>query len=185
MMRLASIFFNLLVGLAGLAAFGNGALAQACNVVIDQMNFGTVQSVNLTTSTTVATMTVDCTGQAGQTIRLCPSLQSGDVAHTTNGTYKVRVSLFSDANTTMPLQAGVDILLDGSGAGQATQSIYGRLSQSSPGIKSGQHTATLNLALFGSYLSTGALCSAPVSAALRPTGVSRAATRVKAVSPKP
>lgn len=184
MTRLASSFVGLLMGLVGLAAFGDGAMAQACNVVIDQMNFGTVASANLTTSTTVATMTVDCNGLAGQTIRLCPSLQTGDVVNTTNGTYKLRVSLFSDANTTLPLQAGVDIVLNGSGAGQATQTIYGRLSQNSPGIKSGQHSANLNLALFGSYISTGALCSAPVAAAFRPAGVSRTVTSLKAVSPK-
>ena len=183
MTRLAGIFVKLVIGATGLMVFGSVAMAQSCSVSIDQMNFGQVMPANLPTSGTVSTVTADCTGQANETIRLCPSLQGGNVMNVSASDYQLYVTLYSDVNHQVPWQSGIDIVLDGSGAGHATLSIYGRLTQSSKAFKSGQYAGVVNLALLGNYISTGPICGAGAQA-LRPAGVPKAVTSVKAVSAK-
>lgn len=180
MTRLAGIFAKLVMGVAGFVMFGGAAMAQSCSVSIDQLNFGQVRLANLASSGTVATVTANCTGQANETIRLCPSFQGGDIANVSASGYQLHVNLYSDANYQIPWQSGIDILLDGTGTGHATLSIYGRMSRIGASFKGGQYTGVINLALLGNYVSTGPLCGAG-SQALRPA-VTKAVTSVKAVS---
>ncbi len=183
MTRLARVFANLAIGAIGLAAYGSVAMAQSCSVAIDQMNFGQVRLADLPTSGTVSTVTADCTGQANETIRLCPSFQGGDIMHISGSGNQVHVNLYSDVNYQIPWQSGIDIVLDGSGAGHATLSIYGRMSRIAGSFKGGQYAGVINLALLGNYISTGPICGAGAQA-LRPAGVPKAVGSVKAVSAK-
>lgn len=181
MTRLAGILAKLAIGAMGLMGFGSVAIAQSCSVSIDQLNFGQIRLANLSTSGTVSTVTADCTGQANETIRLCASFQGGDIMNVSASGYLLRVNLYSDVNYQIPWQSGIDIVLDGTGTGHATKSIYGRMSQISGSFKGGQYTGVINLALVGTYVSTGPICGAG-SQSLRPAGVPKTVTSVKAVS---
>lgn len=175
---------KLAMGILVLVAFASGAQAQSCSVSIDQMAFGQVRLADLAVSGTVATVTADCTGQANETIRLCPSFQGGDVSHISAPGNQVHLNLYSDVSYLIPWQSGIDILLDGTGTGHATLSIYGRLSQNSGAFKGGQYTGVINLALLGNYISTGPICGAGAQALRQPASVAKAAAKVKAVSAK-
>ena len=182
MTRLTGMFIRLAISVIGSMMFGNVAMAQSCSVSIDQMNFGKLTQSSLSSSGTVATVRADCTGQANETIRLCPSFQSGGIANISASGYQLHVSLYSDVNHQVPWHSGIDIVLNGAGAGHATIPIYGRIAQGSRVIKSGQYAGVIDLALVGTYLSTGSICGGGAHA-LRPP-VTKPATSIKAVSAK-
>lgn len=97
MTRLVRNLVALAMVLAGAIAFGGMANAQSCSSSVDQMNFGTVRTSQFPNSGGVSTITVVCDGTPGEIIRLCPSVQGGDIVNTTSAAYTIHVALFNDA----------------------------------------------------------------------------------------
>ena len=167
--------------LAALLGGYSQAWAQSCTVSLDQLNFGKVRLADLAASGTVATLTADCSGRTGETIRLCPTVQSGLLNHARDSASHLRLNLFLDPSHHIPLQSGLDILLGGpSGIGHATMTVYGLISPYAGPFKGGDYHATVNLGLVGAYLSAGPpLCS---TTAVARRFVAPARTPVKAVA---
>jgi spore coat protein U-like protein len=170
--------------LMGLSVFSASARAQTCTISFEQMNFGSLRTVALSSKGTISAMTANCVGQPNQIIRVCPSFQNTELMHATDPKSKLRLNLFSDAGYQMPMPVGMDVALDASGNGRETLSIYGKVAQGGS-LKSGQYHAALTVFTTVSYLATGALCAVNPGSQRMPAVASRAAPpTVKAVAAK-
>ena len=155
------------------------ALAQACQVSVDPLAFGSLTRTKVSSAVTRATVRASCTGEPGQTIRLCPQVSTAAIASAKNPASQVGLALFSDPNTQLPFKGGIDIALGPNGMGQASAPIYARLSLAGQAVATGAYQGNVDLGLIGSYISTGAVCrgSGPSTPAIARSGGSRIAVR--------
>lgn len=131
------------------AAFATaaGAQAQSCTATIDNLSFGTV---NLTTGLpydTNGTMQISCSGTAGSTVRVCPNIGAGS-GGTSGGSPRLMTgapagslayNIFQDSGhnvvwgsvlggTGGATPPQIDIVLDGTGSGSASRTVYASVS---------------------------------------------------------
>ena len=163
--------------LIAIAGFTAGAHAQTCTASMDQLAFGTVKLGGLGQMRASSRITVTCTGMPNETVRLCPTASEGEVTRSTGGA-ALKMTLYSNFNQKTLWTDGIDIALDGTGAGQASRSIEARLSNALGSGRAGQYTGSFNPTFIGSYVSAGPLCDAGAggAAALRGAAVARKAT---------
>lgn len=162
-----------LAALSAIALLSQAApvLAQACNVSVQAMAFGSLKTQSMTNASGVATISASCTGLPYETIRLCPQTSTGDVPHATSGD-TASLALYSDSMRTTPLSGGFDIGLDGTGNGTGSLTLYGRLSPKTGPLRPGTYSATVSLNMIGNYVSEGAFCAA-AAPTLTPTAALR------------
>jgi len=138
--RIIAVAFCVLVGGAA------PALAQSCSFTISNLNFGSVNLAANTPFTSTATYAASCTGTANATVRTCPNIDVGSGGSTSgsprfllNGATPLNFNLYQDGSYTSVWGSNlwgfsgsyasptIDVALNGSGSGSASQTIYGQL----------------------------------------------------------
>src|SRR5262245_60382649 len=160
-MRMRSAILHYVIGaLVVLGALAHSAPAQAapisCGFTITNLNFGTVDLTLNTTIDSTATLSANCTGDAGTVVRVCPNINAGSGGTTTgsprfmlSGSDKLNFDLYQDAARTVVWGSylwahssytapTIDITLNGGGSGSATATIYGRIRQRATGAAAWQ-----------------------------------------------
>jgi spore coat protein U-like protein len=163
--------------IVAIAGFTTSAHAQTCTASMDQLAFGTVKLGGLGQMRASSRITVTCTGLANETVRLCPTASEGEVTRLTGGA-ALKLTLYSNFNQKTLWNDGIDIALDGTGAGQASRTIEAGLSNALGSGKAGQYTGLFNPMFEGNYVSAGPRCAAGAggAAALRVAPALRKAT---------
>lgn len=134
------------------------AVAQSCSFSVSSVSFGTVDTLSGSNDDTTATVSINCSGIGGRTIRLCPNLGygSGGVTETNRRmisganalTYQLYSStwggtiwgsdLFADAPTPPPLSLTLSVL----GSGSTSATIYARAFGGQSTVPAGPYTST-------------------------------------------
>ncbi len=166
-MSLRSAILRLAIGaLAGAAAIAWSMPAHAaalnCTFTITNLSFGTVDLTQNTTIDTTATFTANCTGNSGLAVRVCPNINAGAGGTTTgsprfmlSGSDKLNFDLYQDAARTVIWGSylwsfssftapTIDITLNGSGAGSATATIYGRIRAGQQALPPGSYSSSFS-----------------------------------------
>jgi spore coat protein U domain-containing protein, fimbrial subunit CupE1/2/3/6 len=139
----------------GVAIAATPALAQSCSFTISNPVFGNINVTANTVFTTTSTFSASCTGLPNATVRTCPNVNVGTGGSTTgnprfllNGAQQLNFNLYQDSayatvwGSNLWGFAGsypsptVDIVLNGSGVGSATRTMYGQVwagQQTKPG----------------------------------------------------
>jgi spore coat protein U-like protein len=123
------------------------ASAQSCNFSISALDFGNINVAANSPFTSTANFSVTCTGTAGSTVRVCPNIDagsggtsSGDPRLLTSGAKQMNFNLFQDGAYTTVWGSNlwgfsgsfpsptIDVALDSNGNGNASRTIYGRVS---------------------------------------------------------
>jgi spore coat protein U-like protein len=133
-----------------------------CTFTITNLSFGTVNLAQNTTIDTTATFTANCTGNSGQNVRICPNINAGSGGTTTgsprfmlSGTDKLNFDLYQDAARTVIWGSylwsfssftapTINITLNGSGAGSATATIYGRIRAGQQALPPGSYSSSFS-----------------------------------------
>jgi spore coat protein U-like protein len=159
------------------------ANAQSCNFSISNLDFGSINLASNTTFTSTASLSVSCTGTANSTMRVCPNIDagsggttSGDPRFLLNGGQPLNYNLFQDGAYTAVWGSylwgysgsfpspTIDITLNGSGIGNGTRTIYGKISAGqqtlaagayASGFVGGQTTMAYDYATFGTCATIG------------------------------
>ncbi len=126
--------------------FPTHAAPISCGFTITNLSFGTVDLTLNTAFDITATLSANCTGDAGVVVRVCPNINAGSGGTTTgsprfmlSGSDKLNFDLYQDASRTVVWGSylwayssytapTIDITLNGGGTGSATATIYGRIS---------------------------------------------------------
>jgi spore coat protein U-like protein len=130
----------------GIVAAAGPAMAQSCSFTISTLNFGTIDLTANTPFTSTATYSASCTGTANTTVRTCPNIDAGSGGSTSgsprfllNGATQLNFNLYQDGSYTSVWGSNlwafagsypsptVDVALNGSGSGSASQTIYGQV----------------------------------------------------------
>ncbi len=138
--------------LLGIAMLSYPAHAQTCTYSITNIVFSGVDVTLNQTFDTTGTLTINCTGNAARTVRVCPNIGTG-TGNTTasnprqlaNGANRMNFNIYQDfARTTIwgshlwaysPTPPTIDIPLAPAGSGSATRTLYAR-------VNAGQQTLT-------------------------------------------
>jgi len=134
------------VASAGLATAVDPAFAQSCSFSISNLNFGSINLSANTPFTSTATYSASCTGTANTTVRTCPNLDVGSGGSTTgnprfllNGAAQLNFNLYQDGSYASVWGSNlwgfagsypsptIDVALNGSGSGSASQTLYGQV----------------------------------------------------------
>jgi spore coat protein U-like protein len=166
-MRLRSAILQFaLCTLAGAAAVAWPLPAHAapisCGFTITNLSFGTVDLTLNTVFDITATLSANCTGDAGVVVRVCPNINAGSGGTTTgsprfmlSGSDKLNFDLYQDASRTVGWGSylwayssytapTIDITLNGGGAGSATATIYGRISAGQQVLPPGSYSSAFS-----------------------------------------
>jgi len=166
-MRMRSAILHYVIGaLVVLGALAHSAPAQAapisCGFTITNLNFGTVDLTLNTTIDSTATLSANCTGDAGTVVRVCPNINAGSGGTTTgsprfmlSGSDKLNFDLYQDAARTVVWGSylwahssytapTIDITLNGGGSGSATATIYGRISSGQQALPPGSYSSSFS-----------------------------------------
>lgn len=145
----------------GFVAAADPALAQSCSFTISGLNFGSVNLAANTQFTSTATYTASCTGTANTTVRTCPNVDvgsggsaSGNPRFLLNGATQLNFNLYQDGayasvwGSNLWAFAGsypsptIDVTLDGSGVGSASQTLFGQISAGQPTSPAGVYSSS-------------------------------------------
>src|SRR5215813_5503486 len=166
-MRLCSSILHCAIGaLVAVCAITHPAPAQAtpisCGFTITNLNFGTVDLTLNTTIDSTATLSANCTGDAGTVVRVCPNINAGSGGTTTgsprvmlSGSDKLNFDLYQDSARTVVWGSylwayssytapTIDITLNGGGAGSATATIYGRIGSGQQALPPGSYSSAFS-----------------------------------------
>jgi spore coat protein U-like protein len=130
----------------GVAVAAAPALAQTCSFTISNLDFGTINVTANVAFTSTATYSASCTGTANTTVRTCPNIDVGSGGSTSgsprfllSGATKLNFNLYQDGSYTSVWGSNlwgfagsypsptIDVVLNGSGSGSASQTIYGQV----------------------------------------------------------
>ncbi len=122
------------------------AAAQSCNFNISNLSFGNIDVTTNSTFTSTATFSASCTGTASATVRVCPNIDAGSGGTSTgsprlmlSGGDQLNFNLYQDGGYTTVWGSNlwgfsgtfpsptIDITLNGSGSGNANQTIFGQV----------------------------------------------------------
>lgn len=160
------------------------ANAQTCTFAIQDLNFGPIDGLFLSTTETTATLTAICTGTPGANLKVCPNLGEGTggadslTRFMTSGTNSVRYSIrYSNGTGTrwgsylwpyVARSPRIDISLGILGTGTATATLYGRIPTGQPSVPPGVYTSFMsgvpNVAMDYQY-GSGGNCNTQMSGA--------------------
>jgi spore coat protein U domain-containing protein, fimbrial subunit CupE1/2/3/6 len=166
-MRLRSAILHCTIAaLAGAAMMAWPRPAQAtpisCGFTITSLSFGTVDLTLNTTIDSTATLSANCTGDAGTVVRVCPNINAGSGGTTTgsprfmlSGSDKLNFDLYQDSARTVVWGSylwayssytapTIDITLNGGGSGSATATIYGRISSGQQSLPPGSYSSSFS-----------------------------------------
>lgn len=133
-----------------------------CGFTITNLSFGTVDLTLNTAFDITATLSANCTGDAGVVVRVCPNINAGSGGTTTgsprfmlSGSDKLNFDLYQDASRTVVWGSylwayssytapTIDITLNGGGAGSATATIYGRISAGQQVLLPGSYSSSFS-----------------------------------------
>jgi spore coat protein U-like protein len=137
------------------------ASAQSCNFTISGLDFGSINLAANTPFTSTATYSVSCTGTANTTVRTCPNIDMGSGGSTSgnprfllNGATQLGFNLYQDSahssvwGSNLWGFAGsypsptIDVALDGSGSGSASQTLFGQISAGQPTSPAGLYASS-------------------------------------------
>ena len=134
----------------------------SCGFTITNLSFGTVDLTLNTAFDITATLSANCTGDAGVVVRVCPNINAGSGGTTTgsprfmlSGSDKLNFDLYQDASRTVVWGSylwayssytapTIDITLNGGGAGSATATIYGRISAGQQVLPPGSYSSSVS-----------------------------------------
>jgi len=134
----------------------------SCGFTITNLSFGTVDLTLNTAFDITATLSANCTGDAGVVVRVCPNINAGSGGTTTgsprfmlSGSDKLNFDLYQDASRTVvwgsylwayPSYTAptIDITLNGGGAGSATATVYGRISAGQQALPPGSYSSAFS-----------------------------------------
>ena len=133
-----------------------------CGFTITNLSFGTVDLTLNTAFDITATLSANCTGDAGVVVRVCPNINAGSGGTTTgsprfmlSGSDKLNFDLYQDASRTVVWGSylwayssytapTIDITLNGGGAGSATATVYGRISAGQQVLLPGSYSSSFS-----------------------------------------
>ena len=142
--------------------FPTHAAPISCGFTITNLSFGTVDLTLNTAFDITATLSANCTGDAGVVVRVCPNINAGSGGTTTgsprfmlSGSDKLNFDLYQDASRTVVWGSylwayssytapTIDITLNGGGAGSATATIYGRISSGQQSLPPGSYSSSFS-----------------------------------------
>ena len=134
----------------------------SCGFTITNLSFGTVDLTLNTAFDITATLSANCTGDAGVVVRVCPNINAGSGGTTTgsprfmlSGSDKLNFDLYQDASRTVVWGSylwayssytapTIDITLNGGGAGSATATVYGRISAGQQALPPGSYSSAFS-----------------------------------------
>jgi spore coat protein U-like protein len=134
----------------------------SCGFTITNLSFGTVDLTLNTAFDITATLSANCTGDAGVVVRVCPNINAGSGGTTTgsprfmlSGSDKLNFDLYQDASRTVVWGSylwayssytapTIDITLNGGGAGSASATIYGRISAGQQVLPPGSYSSSFS-----------------------------------------
>src|SRR4051812_24999583 len=138
------------------------AVPISCGFTITNLSFGTVDLTLNTVFDITATLSANCTGDAGVVVRVCPNINAGSGGTTTgsprfmlSGSDKLNFDLYQDASRTVVWGSylwayssytapTIDITLNGGGAGSATATVYGRISAGQQSLPPGSYSSSFS-----------------------------------------
>jgi len=145
----------------GFAVAAHPASAQSCNFTISGLSFGSINLTAKTAFTSTATYSANCTGTPNTIVRTCPNIDVGSGGSTTgsprfllNGATQLNFNLYQDAafasvwGSNLWGFAGsyaaptIDVALNGSGSGSASQTIYGQIWAGQPTLPAGLYSSS-------------------------------------------
>jgi spore coat protein U-like protein len=145
----------------GFTVASHPALAQSCSFTISSLDFGTVNLAANTSFTSTATYSASCTGTANTTVRTCPNIDMGSGGSTSgnprfllNGATQLNFNLFQDGayssvwGSNLWGFAGsyasptIDVVLNSSGNGSASQTVFGQISAGQPTLPAGLYSSS-------------------------------------------
>jgi spore coat protein U-like protein len=145
----------------GFTLAADPALAQSCSFTISDLNFGSINLAANTSFTITATYSASCTGTANTTVRTCPNIDVGSGGSTSgnprfllNGVTQLNFNLYQDGayssvwGSNLWGFAGsyasptIDVAIDGIGNGNASQTVYGRISAGQPTLPAGLYSSS-------------------------------------------
>ncbi len=146
-----------------LAVAAGPARAQNCNFTMAALNFGTIDLTANTPFTSTATYSASCTGTANTTVRTCPNIDVGSGGSTSgsprfllNGATQLNFNLYQDGSYTSVWGSNlwgfagsypsptIDVVLNGSGSGSASQTIYGQIWPGQQTLAAGTYTSAFS-----------------------------------------
>ena len=139
------------------------ALAQSCSFSISALNFGTIDLTANTPFTSTATFSASCTGTANTTVRTCPNIDVGSGGSTSgsprfllNGATQLNFNLYQDGSYTSVWGSNIwafagsypsptiDVVLNSSGSGSASQTVYGQVWAGQQTLPAGSYASTFS-----------------------------------------
>jgi spore coat protein U-like protein len=152
----------------GLVTAVDPALAQSCSFSISNLNFGSVNLSANTPFTSTATYSASCTGTANTIVRTCPNIDVGSGGSTTgnprflvNGPTQLNFNLYQDSAYASVWGSNlwgfaasygsptIDVPLNGSGSGSASQTVYGQVWAGQQTLPAGPYSSSFS----GTYAS--------------------------------
>jgi spore coat protein U-like protein len=152
------------------------ATAQSCSASMGALNFGSVDVTTNATYTTTSTLTINCTGSGGATVRTCIGFgggsggiaSSGAPRYMANGSNSLAFQIYTDpARTTVWGSAWTggagtwreaSVTLNTSGVGSTAVTAYGLVFAGQQSVASGSYTSSFSAAdvnLQATYAATG------------------------------
>jgi spore coat protein U-like protein len=130
----------------GIAVAAGPARAQSCSFTISPLAFGNIDLTANTPFTSSATYLASCSGNGNATVRTCPNIDAGSGGSTSgsprfllNGATQLNFNLYQDGAHTSVWGSNlwafagsyasptIDVVLNSSGNGSASQTIYGQI----------------------------------------------------------
>jgi spore coat protein U-like protein len=145
----------------GLTVAADPASAQSCNFTVSSLDFGSINLAANTPFTITSTYSASCSGTPNTTVRTCPNVDVGSGGSTTgsprfllNGGSQLGFNLYQDSahssvwGSNLWGFAGsypsptIDVALDGSGSGIASQTVFGQISAGQPTLPAGLYASS-------------------------------------------
>jgi spore coat protein U-like protein len=145
----------------GLTVAARPASAQSCNFTISSLDFGSINLAANTPFASTATYSASCTGTANTTVRTCPNIDvgsggsaSGNPRFLLSGASQLNFNLYQDSahssvwGSNLWGFAGsyasptIDVALNGSGVGSASQTVFGQISSGQPTLPAGLYSSS-------------------------------------------
>jgi spore coat protein U-like protein len=146
-----------------LAIGATPVFAQSCNFTISTLDFGTINLAANSPFTSTATYSASCTGTANTTVRTCPNIDTGSGGSTSgsprfllNGATPLNFNLYQDGSYTSVWGSNlwgfagsypsptIDVALNGSGSGSASQTVYGQVWAGQQTLPAGLYTSSFS-----------------------------------------
>jgi len=132
------------------------AQAPNCTFSILAVNFSNVDVTSSANTDVTSTLSANCTGGAGRTVRICPHLgaggggSSGLTRQMKSGADALNYNLYTDGSRVTVWGSGafggtvpqIDLALDGAGSGSTSRTIYARVPGSQGSAPVGSYTSS-------------------------------------------